>query len=167
MPKKSIDIQQADRETDSYSLMRKYIYCWKNNPKRLMLFNRECQVITRGSMNSALVEFENGQREIISRNALKKHEPRAGWIRDSLGGKYVAILEMVFRGWHWLVYCGCYFPHLVWFSCMETRRIIPQIYQQGIVCTCVISNLYGYKHGSPRVSIPPLSILLVINSFPF
>ena len=52
--------------------MRKYVYCWKNNSKRATLLNRECQVVARGSMNSALVEFENGQREIISRNALRK-----------------------------------------------------------------------------------------------
>jgi len=50
----------------------KYIYSWKNNPKRLTLFNRECRVIIRGGMNSALVEFGNRQREIISRNALRK-----------------------------------------------------------------------------------------------
>jgi hypothetical protein len=50
----------------------KYIYSWKNNPKRLTLFNRECRVIARGSMNSALVEFKGGQREVISRNSLRR-----------------------------------------------------------------------------------------------
>ncbi|OGP87179.1 MAG: hypothetical protein A2031_08210 [Deltaproteobacteria bacterium RBG_19FT_COMBO_43_11] len=49
-----------------------YIYKWKNNEKRKTLFGRKCQVIKRTRANSALVEFENGQREIISRNALKK-----------------------------------------------------------------------------------------------
>ena len=34
--------------------------------------NRTCIVLARGKMNSCLVEFENGQKEIISRNALKK-----------------------------------------------------------------------------------------------
>jgi len=52
----------------------KYIFFWKNNPKRLTLFNRECRIIIRGRMNSALVEFENGQREIVSRNALRRKE---------------------------------------------------------------------------------------------
>jgi len=60
----------------------RYVYSWKNNPKRLTLFNRECRVIKRGGMNSALVEFKNGQREIISRNALRK---KAGWIGKLTG----------------------------------------------------------------------------------
>ena len=49
-----------------------YVYRWKNNSKRQSLYGRICQVLARGKMNSALVEFENGQREIISRNALRK-----------------------------------------------------------------------------------------------
>lgn len=51
-----------------------YIYYWKNNEKRKLLKGRRCRVIVRGDMNSALVEFENGQREIISRSALRKIE---------------------------------------------------------------------------------------------
>jgi len=48
-----------------------YRYCWKNNAKREELYKRECIVIVRGLANSALVEFiDNGQREVISRNAL-------------------------------------------------------------------------------------------------
>ena len=50
----------------------KYIYTWKNNPKRQSMYGRHCRVLVRGRMNSALVEFENGQREIISRNALRR-----------------------------------------------------------------------------------------------
>lgn len=49
-----------------------YIYYWKNNEKRAMLKGRKFKVIVRGDMNSALVEFENGQREIISRSAMRK-----------------------------------------------------------------------------------------------
>lgn len=57
-----------------------YYYAWKNNPdmnlypcpKRLSLFKRRCKVLKRGGMNSCLVEFENGQREIVSRNAIRK-----------------------------------------------------------------------------------------------
>jgi len=52
--------------------MYPYYYAWKNNEKRETLFRRRLRVIARGSMNSALVEFENGQREIISRNAIRK-----------------------------------------------------------------------------------------------
>lgn len=50
----------------------KYKYMWGNNPKRKELKGRKCSVLARGKMNSCLVEFENGQREIISRNALRK-----------------------------------------------------------------------------------------------
>jgi len=49
----------------------KYIYGWKNNSKRQSLFGRHCRVLAWGRMNSALVEFENGQKEVISRNALR------------------------------------------------------------------------------------------------
>lgn len=33
---------------------------------------RRCRVLVRGRMNSALVKFENGQKEVISRNALQR-----------------------------------------------------------------------------------------------
>ena len=49
-----------------------YVYAWKNNSKRLTLYGRRFRVIHRGRQNSALVEFEDGQREVISRNAIRK-----------------------------------------------------------------------------------------------
>lgn len=49
-----------------------YRYAWRNNEKRATLYGRLCRVICRGAMNSALVEFENGQREVISRNAIRR-----------------------------------------------------------------------------------------------
>jgi len=52
--------------------MLEFIYSWGNNPKRKLLKGRTCKVIARGRMNSALVEFNNKQREIISRNALRR-----------------------------------------------------------------------------------------------
>ena len=52
----------------------KYYYAWKNNPKRKTLYKRLFRIISRGKMNSVLVEFENGQREIISGNAIRKVE---------------------------------------------------------------------------------------------
>jgi hypothetical protein len=56
-----------------------YYYAWKNNPqmglypcpKRLTLYKRACRIVGRGRMNSCLVEFENGQRECVSRNAVR------------------------------------------------------------------------------------------------
>lgn len=50
-----------------------YVYVWANNCKRLAMKNRICTVVARGKMNSCLIEFiDNGQREIISRNALRR-----------------------------------------------------------------------------------------------
>ena len=49
-----------------------YKFMWGNNAKRATLKGRKCKVVCRGKMNSAMVEFENGQREVISRNALRK-----------------------------------------------------------------------------------------------
>jgi hypothetical protein len=52
-----------------------YYYAWRNNEKRATLYKRKCRVVARGSMNSCLVEFDNGEREIISRNAIRKNAP--------------------------------------------------------------------------------------------
>lgn len=49
-----------------------YIYRWGNNEKRSTMKGRLCRVVCRMVKNSALIEFENGQREVVSRNALKK-----------------------------------------------------------------------------------------------
>ncbi len=48
------------------------IYVWANNPKRKTMKGRECRITARGRMNSVRVEFENGQREIVSGNSLRK-----------------------------------------------------------------------------------------------
>ena len=49
-----------------------YEYRWGNNPKRATLKGRLCKVVARLTLNSCIVEFENGQREVISRNALRR-----------------------------------------------------------------------------------------------
>jgi hypothetical protein len=48
------------------------IYSWKNNPKRKSLYCNRCRILARGKMNSILIEFENGQREIVSRYAVRR-----------------------------------------------------------------------------------------------
>lgn len=49
-----------------------YVYRWGNNPKRVTLRGRSCRVVLRGTtMRSVLVEFENGQQEVVSYRALK------------------------------------------------------------------------------------------------
>ena len=49
-----------------------YIYRWRNNVKRAEMHGRRFRILARLRMNSALVEFEDGRREVISRNAIKK-----------------------------------------------------------------------------------------------
>jgi len=49
-----------------------YIYRWRNNSKRATLYGKRCRLLLRLPMNSAVVEFEDGHAEVISRNALKK-----------------------------------------------------------------------------------------------
>jgi len=49
-----------------------YVYNWANNPKRKTLKGHRCKIIARLALNSCVVEFANGQREVISRNALRK-----------------------------------------------------------------------------------------------
>ena len=52
--------------------MFEFFYAWRNNEKRQTLYKRACRVVARGRMNSCLIEFENGQREVVSRNAVKR-----------------------------------------------------------------------------------------------
>jgi len=52
-----------------------YRYAWKNNPKRASMYGRTCRVLATGKMGSALIEFENGQKEITSKRALRRKVP--------------------------------------------------------------------------------------------
>lgn len=49
-----------------------HTYRWKNNAKRLTMFGRKCVVLARGKMNSVLIRFEDGQREVVSRYAVRR-----------------------------------------------------------------------------------------------
>jgi len=55
-----------------------YYYAWKNNEKRITLYKRACRIVARGRMNSCLIEFEDGQREVVSRNAVKRIKCKHG-----------------------------------------------------------------------------------------
>jgi hypothetical protein len=47
-----------------------YRFRWANNPKRETLKSRRCRIVAKGGMGSVLVEFEDGQREIVSWRSL-------------------------------------------------------------------------------------------------
>ena len=52
-----------------------YVYSWGprgNMPGALDRKGQRCQVRARGALNSALVEFEDGCQEVVSRNALRR-----------------------------------------------------------------------------------------------
>lgn len=57
-----------------------HYYAWRNNlalglrpcPKRITLHRRLCRILARGKMNSVLIEFADGQRECVSRNAVRR-----------------------------------------------------------------------------------------------
>jgi hypothetical protein len=49
-----------------------YIYVWGNDPHRARLKGRKCKVLAWVALNNCLVEFEDGHREVVSRNALRR-----------------------------------------------------------------------------------------------
>ena len=49
-----------------------HIFSWGNNSKRAMLKGRKCRILATGAKNSAIIEFENGQQECVSRRALRR-----------------------------------------------------------------------------------------------
>jgi len=59
-----------------------YIYRFRNNAKRKLLYGKRCRVIKRLAKNSAVVEFEDGHKEIISRNALRRKNDKARSNKD-------------------------------------------------------------------------------------
>jgi hypothetical protein len=50
----------------------RYYYAWQNNKKRKTLYKRHFKVLARGTMNARLIQFLNGQREIISGAAVRR-----------------------------------------------------------------------------------------------
>lgn len=60
--------------------MQEYVFRWANNPKRAKMYGRICRVLARGKMNSILIEFEDGQKEITSRLSIVKKP--ASWAQS-------------------------------------------------------------------------------------
>ena len=64
-------------------MVQTHRYNWANNDKRKSLKNRLCRIISTGAKGSILVEFEDGQREIVSRRSVRKIEqPKQGRERE-------------------------------------------------------------------------------------
>ncbi|WP_294260765.1 hypothetical protein [uncultured Sphingomonas sp.] len=45
---------------------------WRIRVRLSDRFGQRCRVLARGTMNSAQIEFEDGTRHIVSRNAFRK-----------------------------------------------------------------------------------------------
>jgi hypothetical protein len=58
-----------------------YTYSWEPRFRVLPVLDRkgqQCRVLARGRLNSALVEFEDGEQHVVSRNALRRIEQGGG-----------------------------------------------------------------------------------------
>jgi hypothetical protein len=54
-----------------------FVYSWGprgNLPGAMSRKGQHCRLLARGTMNSALVEFEDGYQAVISRNALRRRK---------------------------------------------------------------------------------------------
>src|ERR1044072_5573063 len=65
------------RISDDNPYVLTHEYRWGNNEKRTTLKGRFCRILLRGAMRSVMVEFENGQREIVSHRALRERRTDA------------------------------------------------------------------------------------------
>jgi hypothetical protein len=55
-----------------------YTYYWRVKTRYPERFGQFCRVLSRGKMNSCLVEFADGYRTITSRNYVRKHNISLG-----------------------------------------------------------------------------------------
>lgn len=66
--------------------MQLYKYAWGNNAKRKSMKGRLCKIIASGKKNSVCIEFfDIGQREIVSRRALRKVGAKDGDYYAAMG----------------------------------------------------------------------------------
>jgi len=50
-----------------------YAYHWKNTPEREKLFGKRCRVVTMGGgLRTVLIEFEDGNRMVVSQRAIRR-----------------------------------------------------------------------------------------------
>ncbi len=62
--------RRIEQESESWPYI--YRYAWKNNAKRAEMFGKRCMIVKCLALHSALIEFENGQREVVDRWALRR-----------------------------------------------------------------------------------------------
>lgn len=53
-----------------------YIFHWRNTAEREKLYGKRCKILTKGTgMRSVLVQFEDGEKHIVSARALRRVNP--------------------------------------------------------------------------------------------
>jgi len=48
------------------------VYVWGKNLAQAKLKGRRCRIVARGTRNNRLIEFEDGEKHIVSGNSLRK-----------------------------------------------------------------------------------------------
>lgn len=56
----------------TYPLYYRNRLCILWGPAGSPLYRKRCRIVARGALNSRLVEFEDGERHVVSGNALRK-----------------------------------------------------------------------------------------------
>lgn len=50
-----------------------YVFHWRNTPERERLYGRRCRILQLGTrMRSVLIEFEDGEKVVVSQRALRR-----------------------------------------------------------------------------------------------
>lgn len=62
------------READQQGVTYPLVYAWGNNPRRALFKGRRCRIICTGALGSALIEFEDGERTVSSRQAVRRDD---------------------------------------------------------------------------------------------
>jgi hypothetical protein len=66
-----VDYEFRDVSAQGREVLTRYIFRW-DRPGLPGRKGQVCVVLVRGKMNSCAVEFEDGYRAVVSRNALRK-----------------------------------------------------------------------------------------------
>ncbi len=63
-----------DNERKAESSIKDFPYFWRVKTRYPERKGQPCRVLVRGTMNSALVEFEDGYKTVTSRNYFRKRK---------------------------------------------------------------------------------------------
>lgn len=73
-----LGVHTTQRQDDLRYMREEFKYRWvwgQKFPRTLDRKGQRCRVLVRGKRNSALIEFEDGFKVIVSRNGLRRDRP--------------------------------------------------------------------------------------------